>query len=201
MGNSVEQADLARRSGTAIGHARESQVLSISSAPFMFEVVAANTQGLVGSGDGEETVPGMGRITDGSEIDGILAEMAQGAAPAEALSSVGDGSQVPLPGRRMMAAGLADGIRSGDSWSEDERSLPARERHGIQGNLSSGEERRREIARAVESADGLTDTVLLRGLTSPDRSTRQGIPERSAPRSGESAMGLEDHAETVVTLR
>ena len=66
-----------------------------------------NTQRPVGSGDGEETVPGMG-------------------------SSAGDGSQVPLPGRRTVA-GMVDGMRTRDNWSEDERSLPGRERHGIQG--------------------------------------------------------------------
>ena len=115
--------------GTAVardhGTTTESQVLSTSSAPSTFEVFAANAQGPVGSGDGEETVPGVGRISGGNEIDGILAEMAQGIAPALALSSVGDGSQVPLPGGRTVA-GMADGIRSGDSWSEDEQSLPGR---------------------------------------------------------------------------
>ena len=72
----------------------------------------------------------MGRITDGSEIDGILAETAQGIAPALVMSSVGDGSQVPVPGSRTVA-GMVDGIRS-----EDELSLPGRERHGIEGEKS-----------------------------------------------------------------
>ena len=115
--------------------------------------------------------------------------MAQGMAPALAMPSVGDGSQAPLPGCRTVA-GMADGIRSGDSWSEDKQFIPGRECRGIQGDLSSGKERKREIDRAVESAD--------EGTHIAGSEYQAGYIEQSESRSGASAMGLEDHAETVV---